>query len=374
MLITISDLHWGAGDALDDFLWWGGNPNGPAPSERAAALERQDTLFAMFLETKMAAAKSAGLRPTLLLLGDTFDFWQVQRRREPPTEALERILTAHVHAFSALRTWMGDGGRIELVVGNHDQPLVDANAWAVLAELLPGINARSNGQPAHYFSDEATGLYAEHGHRWDPHNRIRHLGNPDSSCQGYWIVRHIVNELEPTMPWIDKTTDGIGNIIRVAQMVMTPDARRRAFRGLARALRGPSFIKRVLDPWKDGRSADWRELANRELAMMNNGIERATMPRPGGTTGPLPMNFRYFASGHTHEALRVQTRHAVERFNTGTWRPLLTGTGQHLRMIQPLHYAQLIPDGAGDWELSLRSWAEEAKISSSTPTGIKDEG
>ena len=357
MLLILSDLHLGCGDEREDFLLWGDRPEGPALHARAEATARLDRLFAEFLRHKLAAAGAAGLVPALLLLGDTFDLWQVQNPRESAAAALGRILTAHVEVVAALRDWIGAGAEVDLVVGNHDQPLVDPEAWALLAEVLPELHRRGAGRPVHHFADEATGLYAEHGNRWDPHNRIRRLDKPDASCIGREVVRRIVNRFEPMVPWIDKGS-GLADVVRIAQRTLEPEFLAEAFRTLLPAVRPASWIARALHPWKRrGGQADWERLALRELAAMNRGIDRALSPRPEGTTGPLPANCRFFASGHTHQALRVQARSGIERFNPGTWRPFaLLEEGRPVVMTQPLTYGELLPDGAGGWQLAVRPW------------------
>ncbi|MCB2156525.1 hypothetical protein KQI84_16740 [bacterium] len=359
MLLIVSDLHLGCGDEREDFLLWGDRPQGPKLRARAAATARLDRLFAEFLRLKMAHAGAAGLVPTLLLLGDTFDLWQVQEPRESPRDALERILTFHTDWVVGMREWIRTGGEIHLVVGNHDQPIVHPDAWNLLSEILPSLNRRIGGKPTHYFADEAIGLYAEHGHRWDPHNRIRRLDNPDASCIGREVVRRLVNRVEHIVPWIDKGA-GVADVIRIAQSVLDPDLLDEAFRALAPAVRHTSLLARLLHPWKKRRrEADWQALARRELAAMNRGIDRALAPRPEGTTGPLPANCRFFASGHTHQAMRAQSRGNIERFNPGTWRPFaLIEDNSPVVMTQPLTYAELLPDGIGGWELAVRSAAK----------------
>src|SRR5690606_2792435 len=130
-----------------------------------------------------------------------------RRPREKRVHAAERILTAHLHLVAALRHWIGTGGLITLVLGNHDQPAVDPDVHSLLAEILPGLNSLTGGGPTHCFADEAAGLYAEHGHQWDPLNRLRALNKPDADCPGRRVVRYLVNNLEPLMPLIDKGAD-----------------------------------------------------------------------------------------------------------------------------------------------------------------------
>lgn len=361
MIVIVSDLHLGCGDELEDFLLWGGEPAGPAAHLRVGARLELDALFARLLAAKMAHALGAGLLPTLVLLGDTFDLWQVQRPRERPHKALGRILSAHAEVVAALHDWIAAGGRVELVIGSHDQPLVDARAWSLLREAVPGVNASRGGRPAHAYTDEATGLYAEHGHLWHPAYRPRRLDLANATCTAREFVRRVLNAFEPLVPWIDKGAT-IAEIVRIAQATLAPGRRREAFRLLARGLRATSFLLRVLRPWADGRPADWRELAERENAAFDWNLRRAIAPRPGGTSGPLPAHPRFFAAGHTHHPARRTTRHGVEYLNPGAWKPVAIFEDDRApAIVQPLPYAQIIPDGSGAWEASVRSWKEEGK-------------
>ncbi|MBI5155177.1 hypothetical protein HZA57_08065, partial [Candidatus Poribacteria bacterium] len=49
MFIILSDLHFGCGDALEDFLDWGTTLAGPSVAERAVAASRLDQALARLL-------------------------------------------------------------------------------------------------------------------------------------------------------------------------------------------------------------------------------------------------------------------------------------------------------------------------------------
>jgi len=363
MIIIVSDLHLGDGGPLDDFLWWGDGPGGPGPLGRPAATSRLDAEFGRFLGERLAEADSRGPRPTLLLLGDTFDLWQAQRPGEPPARALERILSAHVGWVAAVRGWIGDGGAVQLVVGNHDQPLVDARAWGLLAEVLPGLNAATGGAWAHAFAHEASGLYAEHGNRWDPFNRVRNLARPDANPAGRRIVRSLVNRLEPAHPLIDKGRS-LADTVRLAEEALPPEGLAEAFGAVERTLRGATSLARALAPWARREGADWRAVARRELDAMNRGLRRALSPAPGGTTAPLPGRLRFFASGHTHEAVSARTPGGVHRLNPGTWRPVAVRDAKGGTVVrQDLGWAAVEPDGEGGWRGRFETFTPGANAS-----------
>ncbi|MEQ8819759.1 MAG: hypothetical protein RLY93_05900 [Sumerlaeia bacterium] len=362
MLLVVSDLHLGDGGSLEDFLWWGPRPEGPRGRiARAAARDRLDGAFARFLAVKAEQARACGLVPRLLLLGDVFDLWQAQRPRERPAGALHRILEAHPRWVAGLRQWSAAGGQIDYVLGNHDQPMVDPRAWALLREVLPTVNARYGGGWRHGLADEALGLYAEHGHRWDPFNRVRALENPAANPAGRVIVRRFVNAFEPQFPWIDKG-ETVADTIRLAQAALGGEGLRFGWERLRQALRGDHGLVRAVEPWREEEAAaDWQALAGREIAAMNRGVRQALSPLRGATTEPLPSHLRFFLTGHTHHALRARAGAGPERLNTGTWRPvaILENDHQPPAMRQPLTYVQILPDGSGGWEASVRSWARE---------------
>lgn len=353
MFVIVSDLHLGCGDAREDFLLWGDKPEGPSPADRPAAVAALESRFARFLARQMARAQAAGWTPTLLLLGDTFELWQVRQPNEAPARALERILSAHPAWVTALRAWTQLGGALELVVGNHDQPVVDPEAWALLTEVFPTLNASRDRKAAHFFADAASGLYAEHGHRWDPYNRIKRLDRADASCAGREVVRTIANPLEPMVPWIDKAAN-TSDLIRIAEKHLAPSARSAAYAIIKRLARNASSVLEALLPWRDGREAKLDDLSAREVERLSRSIERALAPRPRGTTGPVPVPLRFLVSGHTHEALHARTRHHSERLNPGTWRPLaLIEEDGSILMTQTQQAVVVAPDERGGWRASL---------------------
>ncbi len=368
----VSDLHLGAGDALEDFLVWGRRKNGPSAARRQAAIEALGREFFAFTSHCIAASAARGEMPHLLLLGDTFDLWQVRRAREKPAAALRRILVAHAHVVAGLRAVLGARGRLTVVIGNHDQPLVDGAVWGLLSEVLPGVNSLCGGGPVHWFADETSGLYAEHGHQWDPFNRIRALTRPDADCAGRRIVRVVVNRLEPMLPLLDKgATMGelLEELWRAGEgegPILWREVAGHLTRIIGRAA-GPvraahEQLRRYLSDEKT--TPDFAKVSERELAVMDKALRRAIAPKPGGTTGPLPGNFRFLASGHTHQPLQATVEsggRAVTRLNPGTWRPVLVRDGKGRRVVrQTLSYIELSP-ASGEHRAALRYWRPGAR-------------
>jgi UDP-2,3-diacylglucosamine pyrophosphatase LpxH len=170
MVLLISDLHLQT-DAY-------------APSIDATRLIRflDDTC------TTATASKTVEIR--LILLGDIFELLKskiwIDRRLRP----WETCTAAHVAAVSDIMasiiaangTFFDGLNRlqttfsfleIEYVAGNHDRPLgtdMGAGARELLARKLPRLRFRTEISEARY------GLYARHGHEFDPHNRYTDSG------------------------------------------------------------------------------------------------------------------------------------------------------------------------------------------------------
>lgn len=360
MITIVSDLHLGIGDEREDFLVWGDKKEGPKAEARLKATAQMDELFAKFLAKQLTLADQTGITPMLVFLGDTFDFWQARKRRQKPADCLTDILSVHVEFVVAVRKWIAAGGEVTFVLGNHDQALLEDTTWNQLREIFPTANEFNEGMPTHFFADEASGLYAEHGHRWDPFNRFRKNYFWDAQCAGRMIVEEITNRLEPEFPIIDKL-GSVSDIFRFLQDQLDPKRKRYIWFNLQRILRSRSAVVRLLQPWKEGKPAPIHSLSNREIASMNNGIERALNPKPGGTSGKVPANLKFFASGHTHEPLRVSTRTGIERFNPGSWTPYVDLSQKNISVTQNLPYATVSPNEEGDWDLKLGSFAKEAR-------------
>jgi UDP-2,3-diacylglucosamine pyrophosphatase LpxH len=189
----LSDLHLGAGDALDDF--------------------RSDREFSLLLEK---ASRNRGAE--LILNGDTFDFVAV--RLEKPTYKplsrmgcteeeslvkLERILEAHPLFFQSLREFIERGHRVILVPGNHDVDLF----WPAVRERLLEVLGFPGPEGFHFESSGtyvSHGLYVEHGHQYYADNAFEDFRHPFirdkktgllhlERCWGNCFVEYFVNHL-----------------------------------------------------------------------------------------------------------------------------------------------------------------------------------
>ncbi len=119
--IIVSDLHWGAGDRLDDFV--------------------SDDTFAAFVTTYVCTDE-----PTeLVLAGDTFEFLQVRLSNiadhdwsaQAAAARLQCILSAHARSVDALRAFLAyPSNQLTLLIGNHDFELHYQSAKGVLRAVL----------------------------------------------------------------------------------------------------------------------------------------------------------------------------------------------------------------------------------------------
>lgn len=357
--LILSDLHLGAGDEREDFLRWKSGLDAPGPDERPAAIRTQQEAFVRLLEAHRSAARGAGLQPHLLLLGDVLDLWQVQRPRESVGRATVRILAAHAPVVQALAAWNADGGEVTWLLGNHDQPLVEAGGWTLLRERLPALNRLRGGTPLHWFRDEAAGLYAEHGHQWDPFHRVRGLHRPHADCAGRRIVRSVVNPLKAMVPLIDKgasVADLLLVLLRALEgvsPVLWRESLARVRKLLGGVRSGAGDVLRVLDRILEGR--DWEPL-DPSAVLADLGLvpspDRFAADPAAAATGLLPAHLRFVASGHTHQAA-LRHHEGITLLNPGTWRPVLTHAADGTpELRQRLTYGVLFPL-EGSWTMRL---------------------
>lgn len=195
---VVGDLHLGAGpdDPLEDFF--------------------DDDVFARFCE------RIAGPETTLLLNGDIIDFAQIPPFDVPrpayllwPEAAslhkLEVALAAHPGFFAGLAGFVGKGGRVRFLIGNHDLDMIWPKVkWRMHAALgAPPTEQLAFDVGAHRFH----GVHVEHGFRFTPENCPR---DPDAFCypgpggelylERVWgtdFMLQFYNDLERTHPYAD---------------------------------------------------------------------------------------------------------------------------------------------------------------------------
>src|SRR5262245_15490410 len=157
---VVSDLHLGAGDAdpgLEDF--------------------DQDAVFVKWIET----ISRHGV--TLFLNGDFVDFAQIPPFDVPDSRlllwteesSLQKIQTAaqaHPECFGTLRRFVERGGKLQIIIGNHDLDF----AWPAVQDYVRSTLLANPPNDALGFTLTAEryhGVLIEHGHAFTPENAPR---------------------------------------------------------------------------------------------------------------------------------------------------------------------------------------------------------
>lgn len=367
--LIVSDLHLGAADATEDFLLWGDTREGPStPEGRVDAARALDARFGEFLDDQFTLAADDGDAPHLILLGDFVDLWQAKSAGESAADTLLRVLHVHVGVIAALRAWIGRGGSITLVLGNHDHALCHRKAWALLSEVLPGLNFSIGGVPVWSFRDDVAGLWAVHGHRWDRWNRIRPRRTSDC-CVGRIATQFLVTPLEREHPLADKG-DTLDFLRMFAESIREERVGRQHL-ALVELLRGiergaPCFADFLAAALGEGtfdiatmratRENDFDRAFRRELRRLRN-----------ARSNEAPRDLRFIVHGHTHVAGRRDVD-GIAVLNSGTWRPLLARDGE---VEQPLDYV-IVRKVNGAWVAEQRS-CEPQRIGVSPPPRARSE-
>jgi UDP-2,3-diacylglucosamine pyrophosphatase LpxH len=238
--IIVSDLHWGAGDRLDDFV--------------------SDDAFVAFVTTYVCADE-----PTeFVLAGDTFEFLQVRLpgiadhdwSAQAAAARLQCILSAHAPAVAALRAFLAQpGNQLTLLIGNHDFELHYQAAKRVLREAL-GVDEH-DGRVRFGLRYEGDGVYLEHGNQYDVWNRFvrfEGISQPFEVVRGTWIVKDIINPLEddpldiaPLLDNVKPTRAFVWYLLSLPRLRDRP-SRRYVVRGLLRALWAATRPRNLRNP------------------------------------------------------------------------------------------------------------------------------
>jgi UDP-2,3-diacylglucosamine pyrophosphatase LpxH len=239
VVYVVSDLHLGPGklpngawDPLEDF--------------------KHDAEFIAFLETIGRSADPV----ELVLAGDFLEYPQVLPKLgltspaddlgTTEAESLLRtevilglrpeIASGHRAVFAALRRFMMEGHSITIVVGNHDVDLLWRRVWALVFDTIypPGAWGDLRRVPYAYTlgNGERGRVYIEHGHEYDPPNRItprmEHPFTIDQQgvprlirCWGTLFVDKVYNQLERERWFIDN----VKPIMRVVKLGLRNDFR-----------------------------------------------------------------------------------------------------------------------------------------------------
>lgn len=201
--IVVSDLHMGAADPYDDFVYQGGEfvtfIDGLATSEDGRQGRIELLINGDFLEL-------AQVRPDAYTLGSS-KYWCSESESELKLDA---ILTGHKDVFAAIGRFQQARNQCTLFAGNHDvelywekiQQRIQAVAGPVRFELEKVWYERYNGK-----------LKLSHGHMFDPANSFEHWDNPIrladdgrkrlEMCAGTMFMVKFVNGMEHEYPFAD---------------------------------------------------------------------------------------------------------------------------------------------------------------------------
>lgn len=127
---------------------------------------------------------------------------------------LLQIAKGHPEFFQALANWVGRGGALLLSKGNHDLELY----WPLVRQALKELLRRAGTAPDRietgvlYCDDwySIGNVYFEHGHKYDPEQRIDDSASPvmpDKPGQlklplGIFVNRYLINQLEKLEPFL----------------------------------------------------------------------------------------------------------------------------------------------------------------------------
>ena len=210
-VVIVSDLHMTAGydprtgtfDPNEDFFY--------------------DSTFGRFVDHLIARTSTEPRRWRLVLLGDLFDFLQVEVQEEhvlgvtssaTTCVKLDIIARGHPGFFAALGRFVAAGNRVEIVIGNHDVELIWPEVQARFKELVVAqtpteVDSRITFHPWFFYLPGM--VYAEHGHQYDAVNAFATVMRPLLPSQpdrielplGSFFVLYLFNDIERLDPFAD---------------------------------------------------------------------------------------------------------------------------------------------------------------------------
>jgi UDP-2,3-diacylglucosamine pyrophosphatase LpxH len=239
VVYVVSDLHLGPGklpngqwDALEDFKY------GAEFSEFLATIGRSSdpvelVIAGDFLEYPQVIPQFGLIAP-----GDQYGTTEAEslERTEVILGLRPAIASGHPDVFFALRRFMMEGHSITIVAGNHDVDMLWRKVWALIFDTIypPGAWGDLRRVPHSYLlgSGARGRVYIEHGHEYDPPNRITpQMINPFITdpvgtlrlvrCWGTLFVDKVYNQLERERWFIDN----VKPILRVVRLGLRNDFR-----------------------------------------------------------------------------------------------------------------------------------------------------
>jgi len=271
-ILTLSDFHLGCGR----------NPS-------TGRFSRTENFLSDQAFSRLLTYSKAGAEKLLFINGDTFDFARIFRcpslqedfqewsaflqqlgvmkdaaelqktvsRREKrfgletddykSAWKLLQIANGHREFFVALANWINAGGLLLLSKGNHDLELYWPLVRKAFGVLMQREGAREDAVRTQvFYCDDSLrigNIYFEHGHRYDPEQRIEGgpvmATNPDklSLPLGIFVNRYLINQLEKLEPFLGS--------VRPTERILWMLLRRHPIAAMAILFRSLRFIRRA---------------------------------------------------------------------------------------------------------------------------------
>ena len=372
-IVLASDLHLGGGGAGDDFV--------------------DDGAFGRFLDHLTGeVGNGAGGSLRLVILGDLLDFAAVDAPgeteaggvRTDPLAKLECITAAHPEVFDGLGRFVAAGGRLELVVGNHDIELVYPCVRDELCRRIGGDDAGTAGRIAfHQWIFHVPGvLYAEHGSQYHDINTFATFLDPFRPGRDDEIEYPLATNLGRFALEQRRTKGSLGPYVRLARGLIR-DARRLShpervqrrteyrdtrLRHYAGEVRLPHEALAGVDALTGATAASIAlRIARRSVA---SAAPRRWRHHPGGAADKAAYLRRawphvdsalresgtavpFYVFGHTHLAERLDAP-PTSYLNSGTWSERRPPGPAHGRTFVSVEYEGDAADAR------LRRWDDEA--------------
>ncbi|HOX24270.1 MAG TPA: hypothetical protein PLL30_00775 [Candidatus Krumholzibacteria bacterium] len=176
---------------------------------------------------------------------------------------LDRVLDGHPEFLAALREWVGAGGRLLVLKGNHDLEMHWPRVRHALRQrICDGLSDPDEAARRIAFVDDriiVANLMIEHGHEHEPMTAVRGpavLGRDRPQLRyplGSFLNRYLINALERINPFLDN--------LKPVDEALLAILRRRPVHVVKLYVRGWKFVKRALAMRRFGDGPTWSILA-----------------------------------------------------------------------------------------------------------------
>jgi UDP-2,3-diacylglucosamine pyrophosphatase LpxH len=200
--IVVSDLHMGAADAYDDFVYQK-DEFVNFVNELTASQEGQQGRIELLINGDFL--ELAQVNPDAYSLGSS-EFWCSQKES---LSKLEPIVTGHAKVFAAIKRFQDARNQCTLFAGNHDVELY----WGDVQDRLKAAAGALRFELGEvWYSRYGGALRLSHGHMFDPGNSFENWANPFKlakdglrleMCAGTMFMVKFVNWMEEKYPFAD---------------------------------------------------------------------------------------------------------------------------------------------------------------------------